>query len=257
MEDWIPSHVETGSEPSATATMLAGIQPHFTKAEQTYIAKWVQEIKHYPFTGDEAGVGGYHHPTKHYIAINSTRPLSGIPFIDEMKNAKFTLAHELSHPVYALAGQDGYNGHLIINPIAREIVREKTAALFPNAIAKMNAALNDSKTLETMQPSDFSPEESVAMLTFMMLDRRYYDLFGDAYAAKYTGRGYSAFDRNNEVACNLRALQICEADMVGKPTDIVERIAGEIIDSLKEKVVLVSLKWLCSEGLLLRDRAFQ
>ena len=224
----IPVYADNGPDEATAKKWLAEIAPHFKEPERQYLARWVKKIE---YTRLPAGLGGYYQAHTQTVGVGNHNEPHSVPLMDMgglAHRRKRTMAHELAHPVYALAAQDGIAGFLIINPEMRKRAQARARDLFPDAISEVENALAEGKITQ-FRPTGYSQQAVLAMQAYAMLDERYYDTFG-------SGRrfGYSKPNRNHEIACNLRALEICEAETPGQ--GVVRQIAGEVLDSLEQKV---------------------
>lgn len=215
-------------------TMLAELEGQFSEKESAYLKKWLARVL---FDTPQAlgNNNGYYTSRNGGTVAASTAKINNRPLSEHIPHTKFTLMHELAHPLFQLAAQDGIGGFLIINPQKREAAQEKARQLYPEAIAKMDEALAQ-VPMGDLVTSSFSPEEQIAMMTYMYLDERRYDRVGGANTAHILG-GYDRPTRNHEIACNLKALKACEHHILGAGHEsIVMDIAGDIMRELDKFV---------------------
>lgn len=251
---WIPVQSKIDGWQEKAEGLVDELKEAFTDQESSYLKRWVNHISFH----ERDGLGGYYDWENNYICVNPL--MEDFPLFSKGNQPKFNLAHELSHPLFALAGQDGTAGYLIIPEDKKKEAQAAALRLFPTAVQAIECILDLPRSfnaisasvklrpfeerimtisaLEQLDLNQFTPCEIFAMRMYLILDDRYYDMGGSTLMAHVFSGGYTASRRPHEIACNLRALRICEPDIIGndyKGESYARQIAGPIYDLLDAK----------------------
>lgn len=233
---WLPYSTEAFPDGTA-AELLQHIQTTLTPQEQFYVMTHVEKVIFKPVP---KGNGGSFNYKTGEVFVNTTSEETDPTPLSDIGQIAFTLAHEIRHPLLRLAAQDCIGGYFIINSKRRKEAQEKAKALAPEAVAEMEEFLASGADTRP-DWKRFTPQERLATELYMIMDDRYYDLFGDATSARFSGRGYTNPTRDHEVGCNLTALQAIEETVTGEKPHLVEEMAGPILELIHTKVA-ASLK---------------
>jgi hypothetical protein len=216
-------------------SLMSKMAHYFSPQELTYLSQQVDAVV---FKDEPSWPAGFFSPGSRAIGINTLPDLfsSGLSPLPESCQMAHTLAHEMRHPLLLLAAQDSRTGYLIINPDIRRNAQEKAKAFAPEAIKAAESVLESPHVRPFPDWNKFTPDERIAADLYLIMDNRYYDLFGSSLKAKLTGRGYTMPDRDHEVGCNLKGLQAVEEIVTGKPAVLLKELAGDILEMLDQKV---------------------